>query len=117
MWTELREYRVWCAEDIHDTVHVMRHTNGRYNVFTDSGVFRGVAPFRTCSEEWALRHAKILAQELMTEATAQCPCEANGWNDDGECSDPESNPYDSPHGVRLQVVDAVTHCTVDNWDL
>ena len=34
-WTEMREYRVWMAEDTYAVVTVTKHRNGWFHVYED----------------------------------------------------------------------------------
>lgn len=97
-WTELREYRVWMCDDIYAVATVSRHTNGRYRVDVDGED----EPYRTTSKGAANRYAELSAEQSEGEAVDTCECGEYG---DDECKDASTNPYNSPHGVRTQVVD------------
>lgn len=103
-WTEMREYRVWSGEDIWSTISVDRHANGRARVYQDSELVS-----RTTSLDGAYRDAHSLAQEATSEAETQCGCGEEAM----ECG----SIYDTPHGVRLQIVDTVDDVPVESWEL
>lgn len=108
-WTEVREYRVWMAEDTYAVVTVNKHRNGWFHVYEDGSD----AELKTRSEIRAYGYAGSRMDELVSEAEDSCTCAEDGWDDEGMCSDPAFNPYGSPHGVRDQIVDMIENRRLD----
>lgn len=109
-WTELREWRVWSAEDVWSYSTVLKHRNGWYRVETSGED----AVFRTRSETRAFDHAAAKAAEQEPIARLECPCKA--WGDD-TCGDPEANPYGDAHSVRTHVVDMIENRELQEYEL
>lgn len=109
-WTEIREYRVWSAEDVWQCSTVLKHRNGRYRVETDGND----DVFRTLSEDAAYAHALDMSAQGEAEARLSCPCKSYG---DDSCADAESNPYGDAHGVRTHVVDMIENRELDSHEL
>lgn len=107
-WTEVREYRVWMAEDVYAVVSVARHRNGWFHVYEDGSE----EELKTRQESQAFRYALSRMHVLETEACGTCPCE-----DDEDCADAARNVYGSPHGVRSQVVDSDSSREIESWNL
>lgn len=110
-WQELREYRVWSAEDVWQCSTVSRNTrNGWYRVDTDGYD----VPYSTRSEREAYECAQTRSETGECEARMSCPCKSYG---DESCADAESNPYGNAHSVRTQVVDMIENRELDSYEL
>lgn len=106
-WTEVREYRVWMAEDTYAVVTVAKHRNGWFHVYEDGSD----AELKTRSEIRAFGYAGNRMDDLVSEAEDSCTCMEDGWYE--ECAYPEVNVYDSAHGVRDQIVDMIENRRLD----
>ena len=98
-WTEIREYRVWMGEETYAVVTVAKHTNGWFHVYEDGP---DDMEYKTRNESYAYHYASGRADTIESEARDTCECAEYG---DDECASAETNVYDAPHGVRLQIVD------------
>lgn len=103
-WTEVREYRVWQDEETYAVVTVAKHRNGWFHVYEDGS---GDWERKTRSESAAFGYAIIRSEWLENEAKETCRCHQWAEVEQVECYSSELNPYDSPHGVRIQVVDEI----------
>lgn len=112
-WTEVREYRVWQADDMYACTTVLKHKNGWYQVDTDGYD----VPYKTRSENDAFTVALQRAETCAEEAKNTCPCHRWAEVEQVECYSPELNPYNAPHGVRTQVVDVQENREIDSWNL
>lgn len=116
-WTEVREYRVWSAEDTYAVVTVSKHRNGWFHVYEDGPEDQEL---KTRSEGYAFRYAANRAELIHDEAINMCPCLTDASYDQEEreeCEDAARNVYGSPHGVRTQVVDSITGYEIESWEL
>lgn len=103
-WTEMREYRVWQAEDLWANTTVSRHNNGWYRVDTPEYD----VPYKTRSETDAFMCASQRAGTCVEEVKTFCPCDETAE----ECG----RVYDAPHAVRIQIVDCVENRDLDSWE-
>lgn len=110
-WTELREYRVWSGEDVWQVTTVSKHANGWYNVDTDGYD----VPYRTRSESEAYDCATQRTDTGIIEAANACPCK--DWDEADKLECYSFNVYDSPHGVRRQIVDMPENRSLDEFEL
>lgn len=108
-WTELREYRVWSAEDAWQVTTVLKHSNGWYSVDTDGYD----VPYKTRSESEAYSCAQSRTETGEREAIDACPCQEWAEVEQVECYSPEWNAYGVPHGVRTWVVDMIENRQLD----
>jgi len=100
-WTEMREYRVWQAEDLWANTTVSRHINGWYQVDTDGYD----VPYKTRSESDAFLCAASRTRTCEEEAKTSCPC--------GEPAEECGEVYNAPHAVRTQVIDCEENRELD----
>ncbi|APC46279.1 hypothetical protein HWB05_gp017 [Streptomyces phage BRock] len=113
-WTELREYRVWMGEETYSVVTVERHRNGWYRVYEDGGSDWSRS---TRSGTIAFDEASNRAEWLQGEAADTCPCQKWAEVEQVDCYSPELNPYNSAHGIRLQVVDMIENRELEFYEL
>lgn len=104
-WTEVREYRVWQADDMYACTTVLKHANGWYQVDTDGYD----VPYKTRNESYAFECASRRAAECSDEAQRVCPC--------GETAEECGSVYDAPHAVRTQVVDVAENRELEPYEL
>ncbi len=112
-WQELREYRVWASEDVYACVTVERHRNGWINVYADGDDH----PYKTRDLNNAYRVAKDMSEELSAEAERECPCSEWDQEEREQCSNAYENASDSPHGVRVQIVDMIENRELQEYEL
>lgn len=110
-WTEVREYRVWMAEDTYAVVTVAKHRNGWFHVYEDGGEDK---EYKTRDERYAFHYASGRADDIHTEALDSCKCAEYG---DDDCEDAARNVYGDSHGVRTQVVDMIENRSLDQFEL
>lgn len=113
-WTEVREYRVWSAEDVYACVTVNKHRNGWFHVYEDGSEDNEL---KTRSESYAFRYALDRMHILETEACNACPCVDWDADDRERCEMASENVYDAPHGVRSHVYDSLTGDEIEPWNL
>lgn len=116
-WTEVREYRVWMAEDTYAVVTVAKHRNGWFHVYEDGP---NEDELKTRSEAYAYRYAANRAELIHDEAIDMCPCVTDSSYDPEEreqCEDAARNVYGDSHGVRTQVVDMIENRSLDQFEL
>lgn len=112
-WTEMREYRVWQAEDVYACITVDKHKNGWYMVQEDGSD----TVVKTRDETYAFRHALYRMGVVETEARESCWCLTEDAEAQEECADAARNVYGDPHGVRTQVVDMIENRSLDECEL
>lgn len=112
-WQELREYRVWSAEDVWQVTTVSKHRNGWYSVDTDGYD----VPYKTRSESHAYACATQRTETGVREAVDACPCADWDPEEQEECEDAARNVYGDSHGVRTQVVDMIENRSLDQYEL
>lgn len=115
-WTELREYRVWAAEDVYACVTVTKHRNGWFHVYEDGP---DGEELKTRSEGYAYRYAMNRAEIIHDEAVDACPCHGSDYDqwEKEECESDVHNVYGSAHSVRTQVVDMVENRELESYEL
>ncbi len=114
-WQELREYRVWSAEEPWQVTTVSQHTNGWYSVDTDGYD----VPLKTRSESGAYDCAQQRTDTGVIEAESACPCHGEAYDQEERerCEDAAHNVYGSSHAVRVQVTDVTENRTLEPYEL
>lgn len=112
-WQELREYRVWCAEDTWQVTTVSKHANGWYSVDTDGYD----VPLKTRSERDAYDCASQRTDTGVIEAQTDCPCKDWDPEEREDCEDAARNVYGDSHGVRTQFVDMIENRSLEAYEL
>lgn len=100
---DLREYRVWQADDVYACVTVSQE-GFVITVYADGD--DSVQDFGYLHD--AYRAAQDKMYELFYEAMEACPC--------GESAEDCGWAYDAPHAVRWQVVDCVENRELNYWE-